>query len=298
MSPRLWRAVSTAFVEPDAQEDGGVSPRCDPEGEMLWKKGPDNADIYQLCFAPQRLSGQYGPGGAKLTCDKGSQFQMEAPRFCCSHPRITLDGKVMRPQEGVDVCGDTVAEFDPKAQQIQLVGGPASTGSQKDHEDLLTTPTPQEVPSPVGRLFYKETKEVQPLANFTCNGRLGTLIKWKNSGRVEMCPTGTKPVHGKDWKSWNCDGDYLLDDKYFCCRVHGKLHCTQKFRDQTKASRCTCPSTSRFHSPEEDSRIAARLPAEATHSGVPPMLAIHLVWMAALAAEAHHMRAVKVESFL
>merc|ERR1712096_98291 len=73
-----------------------------------------------------------------------------------------------------------------------------------------------------------------------CKGRDGTLITWP-SGRAEMCPTGTQPVHGDDYLSWQCDGHYKKEQRHFCCSVKGKMKCVPHLIDQAADMKCNCP---------------------------------------------------------
>merc|ERR1712224_725596 len=193
------------------------------EGDMLWQKTPDGKQSkYQLCYAPAYRNSGQGPTGGSLQCEPNSYVSLEAPRFCCRNARILINGEKFHSK--TEVCGDVAADFDAAPQKIRYTRGPASDGTPELMEKLQSASMGQKLPSAIGEQVMKEGSEWKLLLGQRCKGRDGTLISWP-SGRVEMCPTGTQPVHGDGYLSWQCGGMYKKEKRLHCCMVKGKMKC-------------------------------------------------------------------------
>jgi hypothetical protein len=136
------------------------------------------------------------------------------------------------------------AEFDAAAQKIRYVSGPATDASPKLMEALQAASLGGTTPSPIGMEAVKEGTEWKLLLGQRCKGRDGTLIEWP-SGRAEMCPTGTQPVSGDGYMSWQCDSMYKKNYRLHCCSVkssHGqkKIQCVPNLVDQSGSMGCQC----------------------------------------------------------
>merc|ERR1740123_3019224 len=93
------------------------------------------------------------------------------------------------------------------------------------------------------RAAAEDTGQWQPSRNARCHGQKGTLVKWTHSkpaGRAEMCKSGTPPVQGPGYDSWECDGVSTVEHRLHCCTVLGKLHCAKSLADGTAATACAC----------------------------------------------------------
>merc|ERR1712028_222878 len=104
------------------------------------------------------------------------------------------------------------------------------------HESSMGTA----IPSPVSTGAMKDGSEWKLLLGQRCKGREGTLITWP-SGRCEMCPTGSQPVHGNGYASWMCDGSYKKEKTLHCCAVKGKMKCVPNLTNQSAQAKCICP---------------------------------------------------------
>eukprot|EP00419_Tripos_fusus_P023530 CAMPEP_0172718834 /NCGR_PEP_ID=MMETSP1074-20121228/75153_1 /TAXON_ID=2916 /ORGANISM="Ceratium fusus, Strain PA161109" /LENGTH=271 /DNA_ID=CAMNT_0013544109 /DNA_START=73 /DNA_END=885 /DNA_ORIENTATION=+ len=218
-----------------------VAETCAAEGEMLWEKALDGSDSYALCYAPSVRAGALGPSSGHLQCDRGSYFMVEAPKFCCRHPRIQVAGQSV-PARG-EVCGDLLAQYDAEQQQIKLARGPTTTGSDEQLADLNASATGDATPSQIAFHAMGDAGKWRPSAITTCSGKAGALITWLNGdtpNRAEFCPTGTTPVQGPGYASWQCDGMYSEDSLLHCCKVKGRLRCVNHIREQAPGSQCNC----------------------------------------------------------
>jgi len=240
--------LATAFEDEGEKVSGGT---CSPEGDMLWRhkvNGDTWEDDYALCYAPGSRNNNDGPSGA-LQCDANSYVMIDAPKFCCRNPRITVAGEKLHAK--TEVCGDMLADFDPAGQKIRYVQGPASDGNPVLQQKLEDAALGSTLPSPIGTAVLKEGAEWKLLLGQRCQGRDGTLIQWP-SGRVEMCPAGTQPVHGSEYMSWQCDGMYQKPLQLHCCTVRGKMKCVPNFIDQSGAAGCHCKGVGGIESTVED----------------------------------------------
>merc|ERR1719506_433928 len=255
-----------ASVARNLQSSGGM---CSAEGDMIWQKTPDGRQSkYSLCYAPADRNSGTGPTGGGLQCDANSYISLEAPRFCCRNPRILIEGEKLRAQ--TEVCGDVQAEFDPNAQKIRYVRGPSSDGTPELQEKLEASSVGTTLPSPIGIQAMREESDWKLILSERCKGRDGTLIQWP-SGRVEMCPAGTQPVHGRDYLSWQCDGAYKTERRLHCCMVKGKMKCVPHLVDQGASMKCNCPGVG--GSGEESAGSAEGDHPQAAQSsiGLPPL---------------------------
>lgn len=275
-------ATVTAFFDEEITKNpnstGGV---CDADGEMLWTKSSDGKQSrYSLCYAPAYRKGGQGPTGGGLTCEPHSYVTVEGPRFCCRNPRMTLEGQVLHSK--VEVCGDLQADFDTASQKIRYVRGPSSDGTPELQEALEDSGMGTALPSPIGRQAMEEGSEWKNLLGQRCKGRDGTLITWP-SGRTEMCPTGTQPVHGAGYMSWQCDGAYKKERRLHCCSVRKArpgvpqlMKCVPKLTD-LEAPKCNCPGMggSGWSENEED-KAADETEGTQESVGLPPLPALLL----------------------
>lgn len=225
---------STAF---ETTQTGGT---CSPDGELLWQKSTDGKqNKYFLCYAPSfRNAGSGGPTGGNMKCDPGSYVSVEAPKFCCRHPRMTVFGQKWHAK--VELCADLLAEFDPVDQKIRWRRGPASDATPEHFAQLQAASLGDKIPSPVAFEAIGEGSEWKLLLGSKCKGRAGTLIQWP-SGRVEFCPSGSTPVHGNGYMSWQCDGMYKKEELIHCCSVNGVQKCVPNLVDQAASLKCNCP---------------------------------------------------------
>lgn len=221
-------------------DEGGQM--CNAGGELLWGKTPDGVDTYSLCYAPSMRTDRLGPSSGHQQCDLGSYFMVEAPKFCCRRPRIDMDGKLVKATS--KVCGDLLAEFDPETQRFKVVRGPTTTGSAAQLEQMGKSGLQNMTPLPEALQTMKDACSWKPVLNAKCQGSQGTLLKWSCSnppGRAEMCKTGTPPVQGQGYSSWDCDGADIVENRFHCCTVGGKTHCVRGFVDATAVESCRCP---------------------------------------------------------
>jgi len=183
----------------------------------------------------------------------------------------------------VEVCGDLQAEFDPGAQKIRYQRGPSSDGTPELMEALEYSSLGTALPSPIGHQAMQEGSEWKLLLGQRCKGRDGTLITWP-TGRAEMCPTGTQPVHGAGYMSWQCDGTYKKEHRLHCCSVRKyeggqmAMKCVPNLVDQAASLQCTCPGvggSTWFEDEGEDYTDLATQQAEGKHGkesiGLPPL---------------------------
>lgn len=288
LAPRSAHAHAALLVTSFESDEATVPPDatggpCAPEGDMLWQKSPDGKQSqYKLCYAPAFRRGQ-GPTGGSLTCDANSYVMLEGPRFCCRHPRIALNGQKLKAE--VEVCGDMLAEFDPAGQKLRYVKGPSSNATPELRDALQMASLGSNVPSPVGMQALDNNVEWKLLLGQKCKGRDGTLIQWP-SGRAEMCPTGTTPVHGPGYMSWQCDASYKKKQTFHCCSVKGTMKCVPNLVDQAANMGCFCPGVGGgawSDEPEEGADAAGEATGpkdgakEANHAvGLPPISVILL----------------------
>jgi len=269
------RATATAF-DADSEVQGVVNPNssggvCAPEGEMIWQKSADGKQSkYSLCYAPATRHGGQGPTGGSLNCDANSYVTVEGPRFCCRNPRININGEKM--QAKVEVCGDVQADFDAAAQKIRYVRGPSFDGTPELQNALEDSSMGTNLPSPIGTQAMKDGSEWKLLLGQRCKGRDGTLISWP-SGRAEMCPTGSQPVHGAGYASWQCDGTYKKEHRLHCCSVKGKMKCVPNLVDQASAMKCNCPGVG-GSGWSEDAEGKEDLEKESEVGGVTPSIGL------------------------
>ena len=91
----------------------------------------------------------------------------------------------------------------------------------------------------------KKNEEWQRVNQAVCRGDQGTLITWQNQkgehDTAELCPTGTVPVQGRGYMSFQCDGHRIQEQRYHCCKVNGALHCATDLVDTTAMEpSCNC----------------------------------------------------------
>jgi len=139
-----------------------------------------------------------------------------------------------------EVCGDMLAEFDQAAQKIRYTRGPSSDATPALRHALEQASIGSTIPSSIAEKAVESGTEWKSLLGQRCKGRDGTLITWP-TGRAEMCPPGTQPVHGNDYMSWQCDGMYKKEKRLHCCAVKGKMRCVPNLVDQSGAMNCDCP---------------------------------------------------------
>jgi hypothetical protein len=139
-----------------------------------------------------------------------------------------------------EVCGDMLAEFDQAGQKIRYTRGPSSDATPQLRRALEEASIGSSVPSTIAEKAFDQGSEWKSLLGQRCKGRDGTLITWP-SGRAEMCPPGTQPVHGQDYLSWQCDGMYKKEKRLHCCSVKGRMRCVPNMVDQSGAMKCNCP---------------------------------------------------------
>lgn len=220
---------------------GGVDTggTCSPEGEMLWRKSADGKnDRYEVCYGPAFRNHAFGPSGGHLTCDQGTYLSLTAPKFCCKNPRQTIQGQSLHAKE--DLCGDILAKFDPGDQKIRWLRGPETDAPPRQRSLLQFAGLGDAIPSPIAFQALKDGSEWKLLLGQRCKGRDGTLITWP-TGRAELCPTGSQPVQGRDYASWQCDGFYAEEREVHCCEIRGKMRCVPHLSDQSSNGGCTCP---------------------------------------------------------
>lgn len=174
-----------------------------------------------------------------MQCDKDSFVIVETPSFCCKNPRIQIGGEIKK-AKAPRVCGDLKAEFDQGNQKIRYVRGPATTAGPQQLDNLLSAGLGKMVPSPIAMQALRDSKEWSLIAGTKCKGRDGTLLEWTGTGRVELCPTGTTPVGGEGYSSWQCDEGYKEEVRLFCCSVKGRVKCVRKLNDKSAELGCRC----------------------------------------------------------
>eukprot|EP00434_Breviolum_minutum_P006605 symbB.v1.2.005831.t2/scaffold343.1/size224757/8 len=200
---------------------------------MLWSKGSDGSDNFSMCYAPALVGGGFGPSGGHLQCDAGSYFFTESPKFCCTNPRVDINGTTVFAKKK-ELCGDTLANFNEDSQQIKFLRGPQANAKQEDLDDLAAA----------GRGDTDEDWERVNQA--VCRGDRGTLVTWTNTKEgekthAELCPTGTVPVQGRGYMSFQCDGHVIKERRYYCCKVNGLLQCSSNLVDTTAMNpNCNC----------------------------------------------------------
>lgn len=239
-SSHVHGVTPTAF-----SDDTGTGGMCSPDGDMLWQKSPDGKqNRYWLCYAPASRHGSgQGPTGGSLQCEPNSYVSVEGPRYCCRHPRIMFNGVKLHAKS--EVCGDVLADFDPAAQKMRLQNGPSTDGTPELIEALQQSSLGTLIPSPIGMEAMKEGNEWKLLLGQRCQGRDGTLIKWP-TGRAEMCPTGSQPVQGAGYMSWQCDSSYKKNFRLHCCSVKSgpggakKMKCVPNMVNQSNSLGCQC----------------------------------------------------------
>lgn len=256
MAPQI-AALASSFAEKTGGVDLGPGRTCLATGEMLWEKSADNHNHYELCYAPTPIRGDDRPTGGTISCDEGSYFLVESPKFCCEKPRIELKTAGKTAQASGEVCCDTLAEFDEQSQKIKVVRGPTSTGTPEQMAALNVSG--HVVPSPIAFDAMKDKDLWKPVLNVKCKGADGMAIRWPNSNppRAELCPPGTTPVGGAGYASWACDSLVTKENMLHCCRVKGHLVCVNRFTDQTNKSQCDCSHTSGLQSSDLDTSAAA-----------------------------------------
>ncbi|CAJ1439220.1 unnamed protein product [Effrenium voratum] len=235
---------------------------CSPEGNMLWSKGADGSDHYSVCYAPALVGGGFGPSGGHLQCDAGSYFFTESPKFCCNSPRMDMNGTTVSSKKK-QLCGDTLAKFNEDSQEIQFLRGPLANAKQEDLDDLAESGRGDMVPTAVGFRAVKKDEDWDRVSRAVCRGDRGTLITWVNTGKddvqkAELCPTGTVPVQGRGYMSFQCDGYVIKERRYHCCRVNGILHCNTTLVDTTAMEPpCSCHQNDVAPAPVVQERVAA-----------------------------------------
>jgi len=218
---------------------------CSPDGNMLWSKGSDGSDNFSMCYAPALVGGGFGPSGGHLQCDAGSYFFTESPKFCCTNPRVDINGTTVFAKKK-ELCGDTLANFNEDSQQIKFLRGPQANAKQEDLDDLAAAGRGDTVPSVVGFKAIKKDEDWERVNQAVCRGDRGTLVTWTNTKEgekthAELCPTGTVPVQGRGYMSFQCDGHVIKERRYYCCKVNGLLQCSSNLVDTTAMNpNCNC----------------------------------------------------------
>lgn len=175
-----------------------------------------------------------------MKCDPGTYVSLEAPKFCCRHPRMQIESTGEKAYPKAELCGDLLAEFDPSDQKIRWKRGPDSDATPENFAHLQAAGMGAKLPSAVTFEAMKEGHEWKLLLGSKCKGRDGTLIVWP-TGRAEFCPSGSTPVHGDGYMSWQCDGMYKKEESIFCCKVNGLEKCVPNMVDQAASLTCNCP---------------------------------------------------------
>merc|ERR1712139_149331 len=158
------------------------------------------------------------------------------------------------------------------------MGGPTNDGTPELREAIEDSALGSTLPSAIGEQVMKEGSEWKLLLGQRCKGRDGTLIQWP-TGRTEMCPTGTQPVHGNDYQSWQCDGSYKKEERLHCCSVKGKMKCVPNLVDKAASQKCNCQGVGGggWSEEEEDNKPQGRHGSEdeeegpSQHIGLPPL---------------------------
>lgn len=271
-------ATPTSFEEAAAVPTKSSTATCSPDGEMIWQKSPDGkSNKYFLCYAPAYRHAGQGPTGGQLQCDPNSFVTVEGPKFCCRNPRININGTKMHAKE--EICGDLQAEFDMASQKIRYLRGPSNDGTPELMYALEASSLGTTLPSPIGVEAMSDGSEWKLLLGQRCKGREGTLITWP-SGRAEMCPTGTQPVHGSGYMSWQCDGSYKKESRLYCCSVNKpteqggtkQMQCVPNLVDQAPPA-CKCAGVNANGWGEDEAKGFAKGENDEVQgsSGLPPL---------------------------